>query len=97
MCLSSALLQHSALLYVRLITLHILELYTDNCATLGLMRRAGNTDGIARFLTLAERGDPRSNAHAGLQYCKGLYYRYTSTTVQIHRLSLCVSATVLLC
>lgn len=45
---------------------------------MGLLRRAGVMPSAWPLLRQADTGDPRSAAHAGLHYCKGLVHRYTN-------------------
>ncbi|CAM9827949.1 unnamed protein product, partial [Sphacelaria rigidula] len=45
-----------------------------------LLRRAGQLDEVPVFLENAKVGDPRSCAHAGLRFCRGLYRRYINDT-----------------
>ncbi|CAM9140679.1 unnamed protein product [Discosporangium mesarthrocarpum] len=52
--------------------------YTALSKIIGLLRRAGQLSQVPTLLSSAERGDPRSSAHAGLRYCRGLYLRYTN-------------------
>lgn len=43
-----------------------------------LLRRAGKLEEVPKLFEQAEAKDPRSSSHAGLFFCKGLYYRYTN-------------------
>lgn len=45
---------------------------------LGLLRGAGKLEEAPRFLSRAQKQDPRSSLHMGFAFCKGLYHRYIS-------------------
>ncbi|CAM9312824.1 unnamed protein product [Choristocarpus tenellus] len=43
-----------------------------------LLQRAGKLTQVPTLLASAEGADPRSSAHAGFRYCRGLYLKYTN-------------------
>ena len=47
-----------------------------------LLRRSGKLDEAPSFIAAAERSDKRSEGHAGLRYCKGLYAWYTNDVIK---------------
>eukprot|EP00611_Tribonema_gayanum_P006288 TRINITY_DN15597_c0_g1_i2.p2 TRINITY_DN15597_c0_g1~~TRINITY_DN15597_c0_g1_i2.p2 ORF type:complete len:590 (-),score=191.44 TRINITY_DN15597_c0_g1_i2:29-1798(-) len=56
--------------------------YTALAKLIGLLRRAGRLEEAEKFLGMAEKGDPRSAAHPGLQFSWGLYHRYGNEVEQ---------------
>jgi tetratricopeptide repeat protein 21B len=52
--------------------------YSALARLVGLLRRAGKLSEVPRFLKLAETLSKKSFLEPGLQYCKGLFHRYTN-------------------
>jgi len=52
---------------------------------IGLLRRAGKMHEIRSYLERAEQANARAFSHAGLNYCKGLFYRHSNDAYEAIR------------